>query len=167
MPLITYSEANYVLDNTKVSFASELDALPEATHADTIVKAALYELYPDHVGQWDSSETPEATPALVKVIVALLMGAFRYEKKYSEEVAAAGRDAYSEILYRRAQELVKGLKEGRLSLWDTAYVTGVEFGSADFWPNATTGAIQEYDALGRPVGKVGDSERKIWSAERF
>jgi hypothetical protein len=49
MTLALYSDANSWLDGTKIRFENEEDAEPERSEAETITKAALIDLYPDHV----------------------------------------------------------------------------------------------------------------------
>jgi len=82
MTLALYSDANSWLDGTKIRFENEEDAEPERSEAETITKAALIDLYPDHVLLWTTTDPlvppAEAVPDLVRTIVSLLMAAYRY-----------------------------------------------------------------------------------------
>src|ERR1041385_8673047 len=93
MPLAAYTDANSWLDGTRISFESDADAKPEAENAENVVKSHLFDVFPDLVSAW---ETPEATPAIVREITAMLMAAFRYARKYSAE--SVKKDSYSKWL---------------------------------------------------------------------
>lgn len=138
MSLASYEEANRPLDQTKIAFANAPDAESEATQADTIVKSALADIYPDNVNLWDAEPAPpqEATPSTIAVIASFLMASFRYAKRYSEE--AIGESNYATQLWDRAMLLLEGLRSGKLGLADVTYDSAAEWNRSSFWPNDQT-----------------------------
>jgi hypothetical protein len=144
MTLALYSDANSWLDGTKIRFENEDDAEPERSEAETIVKAALIDLYPDHVNLWTTT-TPlvapaETVPDLVRTIVSLLMAAYRYQRRYSEEVMSPS--TFAQGLEDRAMRFLDALRSGTASLVDPDtgddLVSELTFGEGDFWPNDKT-----------------------------
>jgi hypothetical protein len=144
MTLALYSDANSWLDGTKIRFENEDDAEPERSEAETITTAALIDLYPDHALLWttDSPLVPpqETVPDLVRTIVSLLMAAYRYQRRYSEEVMTPS--TFAQGLEDRAMRLLDALRSGNASLTDPDtgedLVSELTFGEGDFWPNDKT-----------------------------
>lgn len=144
MTLALYSDANSWLDGTKIRFENEDDAEPERSEAETIVKAVLIDLYPTHVNHWttDSPLDPgeETVPDLVRTIVSLLMAAYRYQRRYSEETMTPS--TFAQGLEARAMGLLSDLRTGNASLTDPDtgddLISELTFGEGDFWPNDTT-----------------------------
>lgn len=168
MTLAAYTDANAWIDEDKIRFENDPDALPESTQADAVVKAALIDLYPDHVSLWDVNPTggQEATPALVKTIASLLMASYRYAKKYSEE--STQESGFALYLANMANGLLADLREGRKSLADVPAVTNtLLLQQGDFWPNNLT-TVSEDDNFHRTLGfQVGDPDRAFTMDKDF
>lgn len=164
MTLATFDDANGWLDGTKISFANANDAEPEATEADAIVKAALTDLYPANVPLWDATGTPELTPKVVRQAAALLMAAYRYSKRYSEE--SVGPSTFGMLLEARANGILAGLRNGSLSLDDKTYTSQLGLTEADFWPNNTTVATSNDDLAGLGLND-GDPLRMFTMNKEF
>lgn len=158
MSLASYEDANAHLDETKIGFASAADAEDKARSADAIVKAKLGDRFPDYVALWsDTVPNPNpneliATPALVREAASLLMAAFLYEERYSEETL--DDNDYAARLQKRAMFLLDGIADGSLILWDVDYGQDANntarLEREDFWPNDTY--TPELVALERSLG---------------
>jgi len=144
MTLALYSDANSWLDGTKIRFENEDDAEPERSEAETIVKGALVDLYEDHINLW-TTETPlppgeETVPDLIRTIVSLLMAAYRYQRRYSEETMSPS--TFAQGLEQRAMDLIIALRTNNASLTDPDtgddIVSGIAIDSGNFWPNDST-----------------------------
>jgi len=156
MTLADFHDANKHLDGTKIEFASNADAAQEASVADAIVRAKLFDTFPDNVGLWDYDPTvpQEDTPALIRVIAGMLMAAQRYEKSYSEETLD-GND-YAARLRAQALSMLDQIVTGQLSLDDVTYEIDA-FGEAMFYPNDSTIIVDP-----APVGLLaGDPDRRF------
>jgi hypothetical protein len=162
--LATYTEANHWLDQNKLKFTDAQDAVPEATNADRYIRAKLADSFTAAiVNGWDESPTgaETATPALVRMIAAMLMASFRYAKKYSEETL--DENDYSARLKQDADELLDQIASGELVLFDTTLVQVDIFAQADFWPNDSTVYFED-----PPAGKdVYDPIRFAGMEDRF
>jgi hypothetical protein len=144
MTLALYSDANSWLDGTKIRFENEDDAEPERSEAETITKGALVDLYEDHINLWTTT-TPlvppaETVPDLVRTIVSLLMAAYRYQRRYSEETMSPS--TFAQGLEERAMDLIRALRTNNASLTDPDtgddIVSGIAIDSGNFWPNDKT-----------------------------
>lgn len=168
MALASYEEANDHLDGSKVSFASDVDAAPEAREADAIVIASLADIYPDHVSLWvyDASPTPPeiTTPELVRQAASLLMAGYRYNKIYSEEVVETS--GFADSLISRAMEILTGIRDGTLTLTDVDYDPSgfVELTQASYWPNDTTVVTAEDPVVGL---ETGEADRRFTMTRTF
>lgn len=144
MVLALYSDANSWLDGTKIRFENEDDAEPERSEAETITKGALVDLYPDHIDLWtlDDPLVPpaERVPDLITTIVSLLMAAYRYQRRYSEETMSPS--TFAQGLEERAWELIRALRTGNASLTDPDtgddIISATAIDSGNFWPNDST-----------------------------
>jgi hypothetical protein len=146
MPLALYSDANSWLDGTKIRFENEDDAEPERSEAETITKGALVDLYEDHINLWTTTlpipnpDGLETVPDLVRTIVSLLMAAYRYQRRYSEETMSPS--TFAQGLETRAMDLIRALRTNNASLTDPDtgedIVSGIAIDSGNFWPNDST-----------------------------
>jgi len=137
--LATFEDANRWLDESKILFDDATDADDEATEADSIVRAMLFDVFGDLVNDWDGSDDPpptDPTPPVVRTIAGLLMASYRYAKVYSEETVDAS--SYAQALENRAMALIMGIKDGSIELGDTTITSGVAWSRDDFWPNDLT-----------------------------
>jgi hypothetical protein len=152
--LAGFQDANRWLDGTKIKFETIHDADAEATEADSVVKAALAGLYPDHINLWietlpDSNpDGLEETPDLVRTVASLLMASYRYAKKYSEEILSPS--SYALALEAKAMSFLNRLRDGSMSLADESYISELQFQSSNFWPNDTT--VASGDLIGLSEG---------------
>ena len=144
MVLALYSDANSWLDGTKIRFENEDDAEPERSEAETITRGALVDLYPDHIDLWTTNDplTPpeEKVPDLVRTIVSLLMAAYRYQRRYSEETMTPS--TFAQGLEDRAMNLIRALRTGNASLTDPDtsddIISATAIDSGNVWPNDST-----------------------------
>lgn len=138
MTLAAYQDANRYLDNDKVRFENDADALDDAISADRYVQASLFDVFGSQVTNWDIAPTggKVQTPVIVTDIVAMLMAAYRYNKIYSLETNAA--DTYATRLMNMAESLLAKLRSGEMNLVEVTIISGVAFSESDFWPNDTT-----------------------------
>lgn len=142
MALATFTDANQWLDQVKVKFVDDTDAIPEADNAENIVKAKLYDTFPTLVPLWVD---PASTPKIVREIASMLMAAFRYGRKYSQQTAR--RSSYAVQLETRANELIDQLVAGTVQLIDVSPIpVGAAVGSSYFYPNDLTGVEDEAEA---------------------
>jgi hypothetical protein len=158
--LASFDDANDHLDGTKLSFTDNNDEnfIAAAAAADPLVKAALYDLYPDHVSLWiETVPSPnpdllEETPQLVRLIASLLYASYYYAKAYSEETL--GENDYAKRLEERAWGIVTGLVAGTYQLYDAlSYQSAVQgLQSLDFWPNDSTVVTTDDDIPGLVTG---------------
>src|SRR6266508_3743875 len=160
MTLASFDEGNEHLDGTKLRFtdANDQNFKDAAAEADPLVKAALYDLYPDRVNLWiDELPVPnpnllELTPALVRQIASLLYAAYFYAKKYSEETL--DENSYAAKLEQRASAIILGLTDGTYQLFDAldyqSLLQGLQ--AADFWPNDSTVVTDEDNIPGLNTG---------------
>ena len=136
MALATHDDANRWLDGTKIKFDTEASSEDDRLKVEPIVRAALIDLYPDNIDDWDVDGTPEAVPELVRDVVSMLMAAYLYQRRYSEETQ--GPSSFGMNLEKRAMRILQDLRTGSLSLADKAYTSQLGLSSADFWPNDST-----------------------------
>lgn len=164
-PFASYTDANSFLDETKLKFADDGDALPEATNADRIIRALLTPEFPDHVPHWnDGTPEDEPVPALVTTIAGMLMAAYRYSKKYSEETGSESQ--YANTLKTEAMALLMKIATGELSLYDTDYADDARLTEPDFWPNDTT-TVQSTDDFSWAGMETGDPLRAFSMDKEF
>lgn len=144
--LATFADANRWLDKTKVKFENDADAEDELAQATPIVRASIADLYPDDLDTWDVT-TPPVVPELIREVTAMLMAAYRYQERYSEETLLQSTFAMS--LERRAIAILKGLRDGTLSLADYPDLTNESRLLADdYWPNeSTTVGLEDHSFL--------------------
>lgn len=153
MALATYQDANGHLDGTKIAFASDLDAAPEASDADRYIKGALYGAFPTHALLWDANPTPpqEQTPALIALVAGLIMASERYRKKYALEYTTTA--AFADMLQAKADDILTKIQDGELELYDTTYTVNAEtLNATDFWPNDSTVATDDKPQVGFATG---------------
>jgi hypothetical protein len=141
MPLASADDANRLLDGTKIRFANESNAADEQTRADRIIRAALYDLFPDEVDTWD---VDTFVPGLVKEIASMFMAGFRYNRIYSQETL--GSNSYGRGLVNDAEQLLEDIREGRKTLVDVPVVVDVT-GSPSFYPNDQTVDLDNFEPL--------------------
>src|SRR5438105_3258022 len=145
MPLAGYGVANTWLDGTKLTFADDAAAAPFAGAADALIRAYLFDSFPEHVNKWTASTpsppTSEATPELVQQIAGRLMASYYYRAKYSE--TTDNSNDYATKLEADAMMLLAGLKDGSIELADVTYPESiaVALDSGNFYPNDATGAL--------------------------
>lgn len=159
MALADFDDANNWLDAVKLKFENQEDAEEESASADAIVLGALIDVFPNNANLWTTT-TPlvppaEAVPALVREIAALLMAAQLYQKKYSEETPRAYN--YGVQLEQKAMRMLKGLRDGTITLADVDLVNSLGFLEADYWPNDTTVVTTDMPNLVGPA--LGEPER--------
>jgi len=162
MSLATFEDGNRWLDQTKIRFENASDAEPEVAIVDPIVKSHLIGAFPNDVGQWDESGTPESTPELVRTICGMLMASFRYAKKYSEETTEPS--SYSGQLYAQAMLMLEQLRNGTLTLEDVNLESQIALIQGDFWPNNTTLVTSDMDL---PMLDTGDPLRMFSMEQEF
>lgn len=138
MTLAAFTDANRFLDENKVRFENDVDAASDAISADRYVTGVLYDVYGAQVLTWNIAPTggQVATPVAVVEIVAMLMAAYRYNKRYSLEENAP--NTYATRLMAQANEWLTMIRSGAMNLVEAAIVSGVIFAEGDFWPNDTT-----------------------------
>jgi hypothetical protein len=141
-------EANAFLDGTKIAFADDTDAEPEATNADRLITGMLFPEFPDHVLSWETSGAPK----IVVTVAAMLMASYRYAKDYTEESDLAS--GYATRLKNDAIEILTGIINGSIRLYDTDYPNENAFGANYFYPNDTTTVQppEDLSALGLETG---------------
>jgi hypothetical protein len=158
MTLALYSDANSWLDGTKIRFENEDDAEPERSEAETIAKGALVDLYEDHINLW-TTDIPlvppqETVPDLIRTIVSLLMAAYRYQRRYSEETMSPS--TFAQGLEERAMDLIRALRTNNASLTDPDtgddIVSGIAIDSDNFWPNDKTVVEMDSNLVGVDSG---------------
>jgi hypothetical protein len=158
--LAAFSDGNESLDGTKLSFTDANDENFKAAAAvvDPLIKGALYDLYPAHVGLWietlpiSNPNNLELSPALVRVIAGMLYAAQYYAKKYSEETLD-GND-YAARLEAKALAVITGLLDGTYQLYDELSYQAATQGlqQDDFWPNDLTVVKDTDDLVGLSTG---------------
>jgi hypothetical protein len=133
--LATFQDANAHLDGTKLSFADDANAAPEALEADRIVRGRLANRFPDQANLWHWDDDDLPTPELIREAASLLMASYRYNKVYSEITVTPNK--YAIRLENRANMILDGIVSGLLILVDVPYglEADTEFTSANFWPN--------------------------------
>lgn len=150
MPLASFDDANQWLDNNKLKFVDDGDAEPEANNAENIIKGILFAEFSDLVPLWT---TPETTPVMVREIASLLMAAYRYARKYSEQTPKTS--SYAAWLEDKAMLLLTGIADGTIKLVDVSPLpVGSAFQQDDFWPNDTTAALEPEDEIKFTMRKV-------------
>ena len=151
MTLATFEDANNWLDRNKLQFTDVIDATPEATEADRIVRSMLRSSFPDDVDKWDATPTgaQTATPEAIRSVAGMLMAAYRYAKIYSEETLL--ENSYAARLESKAMEYLTKIAEGIIDI-GVIISPGVDFGSADFYPNDST-IVTRHHPLNAPVGE--------------
>jgi len=152
MPLADFSNANNWLDEVKLAFPNAEDAEEESASADAIIRGALADVFPDNINLW-TNETPlvppqEAVPELIREVAAMLMAAFFYQKKYSEESNRSFN--YGVQLEQRAMRILKGLRDGTIVLGDIDIINSLGLLEADYLPNDTTIVTPEMNDLVGP-----------------
>lgn len=140
--LVQLAEVQQWLELTKLQL-NVIDAALADT-AQTQVLSSLQNIY--STSGWTDSDT---TPALVRKIISLYIAGWSYARQYSE-ATAENRNVYASWLCQRADMLLAGLIAGTLTLAEVP--DSSTNNEPSFWPNDTTGAVQQYDSAGNAIG---------------
>lgn len=147
--LATFTDGNAWLDEDKIKFKDNGDALPEATNASARVRGALWASFSNlgAVAIWDAISSPPETdpPDIVRQVTAMYMASFRYAKKYSEE--SVEKNGYAVYLVTAADLLLQQILDGTIRI-DASTEPGIELNANDFWPNDSTGLLCPSDQFG-------------------
>lgn len=149
--VVTLGEVQGWLEVTKLTIAA-FDAELENT-AQVMAFGMLSDIY--DTGAWTS---PDNTPVLVSKAIAMLVAAWTYNRQYSEEDPSG--NAYALWLEQKAYALLEGIKQGDIDLPEVPGIAA-SAGTVSFYPDDSTGAMQQYDDSGHPVGPVGGAARKF------
>jgi hypothetical protein len=108
----TYQDANEHLDDGKLSFASDIEALPYMTQATRVIQMYLYgRVSPAVMNLWDI--TPAITvPDAIRQIAGLLAAGSYYAAKYSGEAEEV--TPYGQMLWNRGIAELNGIINGTL-----------------------------------------------------
>lgn len=118
---------------------------------DELVGTAKTQVFARLNGTFDTTTWTNysTTPDLIRKIISLYVAAWTYARQYSEATAEQ-RNQYASWLESRADALLEGVLAGDLELIG---ISGAdEVGQPAFWPDDTTGAVQQYDAAGNAIG---------------
>ena len=151
MPLIDVDDVQPWLEVSKLRLDSG-DELLEEPFQSELVRSRLASCGMD-VTTWIDGDT---TPDLVKSIIGMLVAAQRYNTYYSETDEGAG-NPYANKLEERAKMLLEGICAGTIDLLDiTDDPASSGFGSVLFYPDDTTGALEENkeEAVRFTMGKI-------------
>lgn len=172
MSLASHEDANAWLDGVKLSFPSQAAAASIADNADNVVKSYLASTYPAYVNTWDVAPGAgqEATPQVVREAAAMLMAAYYYALKYSEETL--DDNDYAAKTERRAIKLLENIRDGLVSLWDKSYGLDVSnqlnLAEDDFYPDDKAVVEKDiYDAHDESVRTEFVPDRKFSMSDPF
>ena len=144
MSLATFLDANAWLDESKLKFEDTSDSTQEADNADTMVKAYLGDVYPDHVDLWIAEDEDNPTPKIIREAAALLMAAYKERKVYA--INELGTPFHAQWLEEKAISILTDIRTGVITVTELPGVgsTG-ELSQDDFWPNDTTEVLEAAD----------------------
>lgn len=147
MPLIDVDDVQPWLSDSLIRLDSN-DELPEEPIQSELVKSRLSACQLDTTTWIDAASTPD----VVKIIVAMLVAAQRYNAVYSE--TEDDGETYGDKLEARAQLLMDGICAGSVELIgvDSPATTGT--GSISFYPDDLVGLVNTEEAVRFTMGKV-------------
>lgn len=158
--VIVVGDVQAWLEATKLTLGVNFtaDQLTLEQVAQTKVFAALSPVY--STTTWvDSGSTPQ----MVRNIIAMYTAAYLYNKQYSEDDPTI--TSYGTWLIGMADGLIAGLIDGSLSLSEVPNPSNPT--NPSYYPDDTTGAVVQYDALGYPIGYAGSEDIKFRMGARF
>lgn len=135
------------LNSTKL-VVDEVDPELESAASDYVLGRldALYD-----ISGWADVNT---TPRLVQDIISMFMAAWQYRRAYAEVIQGQAQD-FPVWLEMRAENMICLILDGGLDVPGGVVQATTQ---PDYWPNATTGMSQQYDASGLEVGRDEFSE---------
>lgn len=146
MALIDAADANAWTESTKLKFTGLDPALLEQVESQVLGRIA---------SQFDTSTwvDRDATPKMVRSIVAMFYVSWHYDRSYSED-QEQGND-YAALLRAQAESLIAGILDGSIAVPE---VPGDEPGGPAFYPTDASSALsptREDPSLGPARFSVG------------
>jgi hypothetical protein len=146
--VVAPEEVQAWLEQSKLTVTEVDQSLHEAARA--LVFSRVAEVYDTET--WVDVST---TPDLIRKVASLYIAAWVYNRAFSS-LADVGT-TYGDKLIAMADTLCAAIIGGDASLLD---VPAAELRDTmpDFWPDESTGAVQQYDAVGNAIGDSRNSE---------
>ena len=109
----SYLDANTFLDQGKLVFTSDADALPYMTEAGRTIRGYLYgRVDAATMTAWDSTPNGATAPELIRSIAGRLAAARVYFSKYSGEAEEV--TPYAQMLWNQGIAALNGIMNGTL-----------------------------------------------------
>jgi hypothetical protein len=129
MPNVTKDEVQAWLENTR----ARLDTLEDELEASIATQVLSRIAHSYDTSGWN---TPEATPQLVRTIIAMKYASWYYQRSYSEDSDTA--NDYALLLNANAETLIEGIISGANSLPEVeGRIDPETISQPAFYPDAT------------------------------